>query len=335
MEQTLRLNLPFIQASQAQKHITHNEAIQKLDQITQLSVISRAFTAPPAAPNEGDRYIVPQAGEWDGAAGDLQLFEGGGWVTLTPQKGWVSWVEDAQELLVFDGATWIKAMGSATFDTLSVHGTSAYFSADSDASGFYLTVAKTDDTQSVGIGLDGATAQKALMELTPDDHLRITVTKDGSTYHDALRVDLLDGTLDLARTPRVDVRTNYDNAIAAGTATQVNLNDASLNPLGLHDASAGTITVDHAGTYMVGYTLGAELAADTATALAAHIHIASTDAIDLRAAQTATAIGTYSLGAHGLVSLAAGEVLSLHITSTGQSATVLPDLTRMWCVKVA
>ena len=36
-----RLALPFIQPSQAQKHVTHNEALQLLDAVVQLRI--RAF----------------------------------------------------------------------------------------------------------------------------------------------------------------------------------------------------------------------------------------------------------------------------------------------------
>ena len=52
------LLLPFILAAQAQKHVTHNEAIRLLDAIVQLSVLDRDLTVPPASPVDGDRYIV-------------------------------------------------------------------------------------------------------------------------------------------------------------------------------------------------------------------------------------------------------------------------------------
>ena len=58
MPDSPNLILPYIQASQAQKHITHNEAIKLLDGLVQLAVISRVLTAPPGSPVDGDRYIV-------------------------------------------------------------------------------------------------------------------------------------------------------------------------------------------------------------------------------------------------------------------------------------
>ena len=47
MTDTPNLTLPYIFASQAQKHVTHNEAIRTLDCLVQLSVESRALTSPP------------------------------------------------------------------------------------------------------------------------------------------------------------------------------------------------------------------------------------------------------------------------------------------------
>ena len=42
------LLLPYIQAAQAQKHVTHNEAMRLLDAVVQLSVLDRDLTAPPS-----------------------------------------------------------------------------------------------------------------------------------------------------------------------------------------------------------------------------------------------------------------------------------------------
>ncbi len=44
------LALPYIQAAQAQKHVTHNEALRILDAVVQLSVAGISNTPPPRAP---------------------------------------------------------------------------------------------------------------------------------------------------------------------------------------------------------------------------------------------------------------------------------------------
>lgn len=64
------LALPLLAASQAQKHVTHNEALLALDALVHLSVASRGLVEPPAAPTEGERYLV--AGE-GGACGAVEV----------------------------------------------------------------------------------------------------------------------------------------------------------------------------------------------------------------------------------------------------------------------
>ena len=48
------LKLPFILPSQAQKHVTHNEALQILDALVQLTAISSSRSVPPASAQEAD-----------------------------------------------------------------------------------------------------------------------------------------------------------------------------------------------------------------------------------------------------------------------------------------
>lgn len=57
-EESARLRIPYLAASQAQKHVTHNEALTLLDTLVQASVIDKDLTTPPISPAEGDCYIV-------------------------------------------------------------------------------------------------------------------------------------------------------------------------------------------------------------------------------------------------------------------------------------
>ena len=79
MSQTTRnLALPLIAAGQAQKHVTHNEALTLLDALAQLACLDRDLAAPPVNPAEGDRYIVAgpaPTGAWAGLAGQVVRFE--------------------------------------------------------------------------------------------------------------------------------------------------------------------------------------------------------------------------------------------------------------------
>lgn len=62
MAQTDRLALPLLAAGQAQKEITHNEALGQLDMLVQLIVVSADLSAPPASPAEGQCWIVASGG---------------------------------------------------------------------------------------------------------------------------------------------------------------------------------------------------------------------------------------------------------------------------------
>jgi Protein of unknown function (DUF2793) len=108
---TPNLSLPLLAAAQAQKHVTVNEALSRLDGLVQLSVISTTLTAPPASPAEGDRYIVAAtaAGAWTGWDASVALFSGGAWLRLVPQTGWSAHDAATSRNLVFDGAAWAAA----------------------------------------------------------------------------------------------------------------------------------------------------------------------------------------------------------------------------------
>lgn len=114
MSDSIHLGLPYVEAAQAQKHVTVNEALRRLDALVQLSVASRSLSAPPDAPEEGARYIVAAepAGAWTGHAGEVAGFIDGAWIFFSPGTGWRAWDEAAGELLIRSGGAW-SAVGGA------------------------------------------------------------------------------------------------------------------------------------------------------------------------------------------------------------------------------
>src|SRR5689334_6191613 len=93
MTDTPNLALPFIDGGQAQKHVTHNEALRILDAAVQLAVLDRTRTAPPVAPAESQRHVVATAatGAWTGKSHAIATWQDGAWAFLTPKPGWHLW----------------------------------------------------------------------------------------------------------------------------------------------------------------------------------------------------------------------------------------------------
>lgn len=121
------LGLPLVAASQAQKHVTVNEALRQLDILVQLSVKDRDLATPPGSPAEGDRYIVAAspAGDWsEASAGDVAAFVDGAWMLLSPGEGWRAWLQDEDSEVVWSGSAWVdpSASGSSPEPTVTAEG---------------------------------------------------------------------------------------------------------------------------------------------------------------------------------------------------------------------
>ena len=107
MTNSPNLEMPYIVASQAQKEVTHNEALSDLDCLAQLSVTSRAIATPPASPSDGTAYIVGSSptGAWSGQTGKVAIYFAG-WRFKTPKPGWIAFVQAESKLVVYTGSSW-------------------------------------------------------------------------------------------------------------------------------------------------------------------------------------------------------------------------------------
>ena len=116
MDQTGRLALPFLVSGQGQKHITHNEALQRLDALVQPLVESRTVTAPPATPLEGEAWLVPPnaTGNWAGHGAEIAAWQGNAWHFHDPAAGWMVFCKDDATLLVFDATGWTPLASTAS-----------------------------------------------------------------------------------------------------------------------------------------------------------------------------------------------------------------------------
>lgn len=105
MHQTIRHGLPLLATAQAQKEVTHNEAVLAIDRRLQISVATTGANAPPAAPVAGECHIVGTmpTGGWAGQADSIAMHDGFGWQFTRPTTGFVAYAADAGVLAIFDG----------------------------------------------------------------------------------------------------------------------------------------------------------------------------------------------------------------------------------------
>lgn len=197
---TSNLSLPFIQPNQAQKHVTHNEALQSLDALVQPVVIARDQTIPPSAPNEGDCHIVASgaADDWAGQDGNLAAFTSGGWFFHTPKLGWSAYVEADGEDVVFDGADWVARSEKAVeklginvnaddVNRLAVAAPASLLT--HVGAGHQLKMNKATVTDTNSLLFQTGWSGRAEMGCVGSDEFSVKVSSDGTNFKEGLVVD--------------------------------------------------------------------------------------------------------------------------------------------------
>jgi Protein of unknown function (DUF2793) len=119
---TDRLKLPLLAAAQAQKEVTHNEALALADIAIQAVVQAVAPGSVPSAPALGQCWIVGGAptGAWAGQAGKLAGWTSGGWRFLAPFEGMQVWSVADAVMVRREGVNWLT--GVATVSAVKIGG---------------------------------------------------------------------------------------------------------------------------------------------------------------------------------------------------------------------
>lgn len=195
------LSLPLIQAAQAQKHVTHNEAVRMLDVIVQLSVLTATATTPPASVNDGDRFIVASGatGDWAGKDHNIAWQEAGIWQFVTPNQGWRADVADVIDELRFDGSQWVSSTPTTnsvdlvgvnttadTINRLAVASDASLLS--NDGSSHRLKINKAASADTASLLFQSNWTGYAEFGLAGDNDFRIKTSADGIVWNEALMV---------------------------------------------------------------------------------------------------------------------------------------------------
>ena len=227
MDHTARLSLPFIMAAQAQKHITHNEAIETLDALVQPVVESRSMLAPPALPLEGEAYIVPPAatGAWAGHGEEIAAFQSGAWRFLDPAAGWQVFVKSDKTQYVFDSGAWtpLASLGASlqklgintsadTTNRLAVASPASLFTHAGNGHQLKINKAAAGDTASLLYQTNWS--GRAEMGLAGDDNWRLKVSPDGASWINAITVNATSAITTVA----ASLRPASDNVVTLGAS---------------------------------------------------------------------------------------------------------------------
>ena len=225
------LALPYLLPAQAQKHVTHNDALQMLDALAQLVVEAFGATTPPASPAVGLVWSVGSGatGDWAGKAGKLALRVAGGWIFLSPLEGWRAWGRSEAELRVWRGSSWqalpldnlgglgIGAAADAT-NRLSVVAPAALFS--HAGAGHQMKINKSAAGQTGSMLFQSDWAGRAEFGLIGNDDFTLKVSADGAAWTDALTVARSSGAVALPAGATIGGALPFTRANVLGTVSQ-------------------------------------------------------------------------------------------------------------------
>jgi hypothetical protein len=322
------LALPYIQAAQAQKHVTHNEAIRLLDLLVQLTVADRNRSAPPATPAVGDRHIVAAGatGDWAGQSGRIALRETGVWSFIVPLQGWRARVLAEAVDVVFDGSNWSVAVpvqvpqlgintSADAINRLAVSAAATLLT--HEGAGHQVKVNKAAATDTASLLFQTNWSGRAEIGLAGSDDLSVKVSANGSSFSDALRVDAATGVVQLPA----------GAAVADGTAALPGLRFSADADTGLRRPGANQIGM---------VTGGVQRAVLSTTALQVDLPVTGTavqaSSHDATAGRLARAFATGGLfgwgvaqgGALGTAVADANAVVVTGLYATGSATANLP-----------
>lgn len=336
-----RLGLPYLAAAQAQKHVTVNEALSRLDALVQLSVESRSLAAEPAAPSDGAVYILPagaSGADWAGAAaGGVAQFTAGGWSIIPPGTGWLAYVKDERRLLVFGAEGWGEAglalgelenlarlglgMVANAANPLAVKLNAALFQAlapsEGGAGDLRLMLDKSASANDAALVFETGFSARALVGLLESDDFTIKLSPDGASFYVGLVADHASGRVALPANPRFAATSNYDNYIAAGTPTKLGFNIADLNPQNAFNAASNSFTAPAAGYYRFSVSVLFKKNAALPTAAQVQLYKNGSAAGRGIASVASPQDGATSLNLAVALSLSAGDVVDARATFTG------------------
>ncbi|MFT4013183.1 MAG: DUF2793 domain-containing protein [Paracoccus sp. (in: a-proteobacteria)] len=106
---TAKIELPLLAPAQAQKHVTVNDALARLDGQVDLVLQSLGQTTPPETVVDGMCWAVPAGAvnAWGGQEGKIAIGANGGWIFVQPRYGRRAMIADQGLAAIHDGSDWV------------------------------------------------------------------------------------------------------------------------------------------------------------------------------------------------------------------------------------
>lgn len=352
---TPRLALPYIAQGQAQKEVTHNDALVRLDALVDLYILDRDLADPPGSPTDGDAYIVAASptGAWAGQAGNIAYLIDGAWRFYVPVKGLVAYVADEQTIIVFTASGWIDLVSALALQNLSKLGilTSAdatnrlavksdavLFSHDDVTPGsgdLRVALNKSAAGKDAGFVFQDGFSTRALFGLLGDDDFTIKVTPDGSTFYTGMSIDKATGKVSFPAMAKVSAYINYDH-YAATTYVNTDINNEDLDTANAF--ASNVFTAPSTGLYKVGYSLGwTQNGTNAPTSM--HGRLLKNGATEVlpsasRTSNDAADTGKIIICTQGIISMTAGDTLRLQHKFSSLDGYASANITRFWIEQI-
>ncbi len=327
---TPNLLLPYLLPSQAQKHVTHNEALQQIDALAQLVIVESRNTVP-GIPAEGACFWITAgaSGLWSGKSGQIAHFQDGTWQFVPPKTGWTAWFAQTGDFRAFQNGNWeptdrladnrVDMIGiNATPDATSRLSVSAAATLLNHAgSGHQLKLNKATSAATASLLYQSNFSGRAEMGLAGSDQFEIKVSPDGTLWTSALKI-LGNGTMLAPARPLVRTALATGNATPA-TGTRTGFNTLHLNQGGftlgaaVPNGTGNRLVVPVTAPYLVILNVSATSAANSSYTVGV---TQNGTTLLCTARDSDSASSSYTQTSCGMAFLTAGDWLALEHTGS-------------------